>query len=323
MTYRRYDHLERLGHDEVSGIELGRVHIFPKLDGTNGVVFLNLDGNRVCAGSRNRKLSEDVDNHGFRGWLDSDDPKAVTLRDYVRNANFPAVVYGEWLIPHTLKTYRPDAWRRFWIFDVFDKHSGHYLSWDQYGPELIRRGLDVVEPLCTIVNPSEDQLRAQVETNTYLIANGAGLGEGVVIKNYAWRNRFGRQPWAKVVRNEFREEHRRAMGTPEKGGEFQVELAIVEEFVTPALVGKTRAKIVAALANATGVDLAADPNAPMRVEESNRAKLIPQLLGRVFHDLVAEETWAALKKFDMPTIDFKKLSRATTARVKLLASDLF
>ena len=26
--------------------------------------------------------------------------------------------FGEWLVPHSLKTYREDAWRDFYIFDV-------------------------------------------------------------------------------------------------------------------------------------------------------------------------------------------------------------
>ena len=34
-TFRRYDHVERLGHTEVEGIAVGRAHVFPKLDGAN------------------------------------------------------------------------------------------------------------------------------------------------------------------------------------------------------------------------------------------------------------------------------------------------
>lgn len=318
MSYRKYDHVERLGHDEVAGIEQGRVFVFPKLDGTNAVVFR--EDRAVLAGSRNRSLADGPDNHGFREWLFSDDGKAVALRNIMQHRN--VVVYGEWMVPHTLKTYRPEVWRRFWIFDVFDVEEGRYLSWDEYGPEFMDAGQDIVEPLCVFTNPSEEQLRTQAETNTYLIADGAGLGEGVVLKNYEWRNRFGRQPWAKVVRNEFKENARRAFGTTEKTGEFQVELAIAEEFVTPTLVGKTRAKVVADIANATGWDLM-HPNAQQAIETQFRARVIPALLGRVYHDLVVEELWAALKKHRGPTIDFKKLERAATARVKVLAQDLF
>lgn len=190
-----------------------------------------------------------------------------------------------------------------------------------YGPAL-SAGLDVIEPLCTITNPTHEQVLAQVETNTYLIADGAGLGAGIVAKRYDWKNRFGRQPWAKVVRNSFREDNRRAFGVTEKTGAFQVEVAIADEFVTAHLVGKTRAKIVADIANEHSVDLN-EPNAQNRIEQTHRGKLIPQLLGRVYHDLIVEELWPALKKHRGCTINFRELNAHCTRRVKELAGDLF
>ena len=54
--FRPYDHLEQLGRDEVELIELGRVHVFPKLDGTNASVWLDADGTTIRAGSRTREL---------------------------------------------------------------------------------------------------------------------------------------------------------------------------------------------------------------------------------------------------------------------------
>lgn len=320
-SFRRYDHLEKFGRPECEGIELGRTYIFPKLDGTNAVVWLGSDSVIRC-GSRNREISVASDNQGFCAWAMSDDPKAVVLRQLMLSSpNY--VVYGEWLCPHTLRTYRDDAWRRFWVFDVYDVVAHRYLSWDEYGPAFITLGLDVVEPLCTILNPTEEQLSAQMETNTFLVQNGAGVGEGIVIKRYDWRNRYNRQPWAKLVRNEFKESNRRAFGFPEKEGEFQVEVAIAEEFCTATLVGKTRAKVIVDIANDNGIDISNDPNAQFEVEKRFRAKLIPQLLGRVFHDLVVEDLWEAVKKHKNPTIDFAKLNKCVTQQVKKLATDLF
>lgn len=319
--FRRYDHLERFGHHECESIELGRVYVFPKLDGTNASVWLDGAGQLQC-GSRNRVLTPESDNHGFCAWARSEDPKARALADLLRRMNCDPVVYGEWLVPHTIKSYREEAWRRFWIFDVFDRSAGRYLPWTEYGQPMIDLGLDVIEPLCVITNPSHEQLLAQVETNTYLVQDGAGVGEGVVLKRYDWTNRYGRQPWAKVVRNEFKESNRRSFGVTEKTGEFQVELAIAQEFCTPTLVGKTRAKVVAAVASAQGIDLTG-PNAQRLVESVYRGKVIPQLLGRVFHDLVVEELWPAVKKHRNPVVDFKKLERCCTEQTKRLAADLF
>lgn len=334
--FRRYDHLERLDHRSVRDILLGRVFIFPKLDGSCASVWaesvehplLGIVDATVACGSRNRVVTPEDDNQGFAAWAQSD--AAAELRKFVL-ANPQVTVYGEWMVPHTLKTYRPEAWRRFWIFDVHDRDKHQYLPYEEWGPVLQGMGLDVVEPLCIIQDPSAEQVQVQVETNSYLIADGAGLGEGVVAKNYDWRNRHGHQPWAKVVRNAFKEDNRRAFGTTEKGGEFQVEVAIVEQFVTPELVGKTRAKIVTELANENLVDLAASASVGpghvamviRQLEERWRHKLLPQLLGRVYHDLVTEEIWAMLKKHKNPVVNFKLLQARCTMRTKDLAKDLF
>lgn len=318
-TFRKYDHVEHLDRPEVAGIEMGTVHIFPKIDGTNASVWLDLDGMRVQAGSRTRQLTIEADNAGFCAWVNSDDPKAATMRSWLRPG---LVVYGEWLVPHTLKAYRSDAWKRFWIFDVFDHATGRYVPWDSYGPILTDAGLDVVQPLCSIVEPSPAQLQAQVAMNTFLIADGAGVGEGIVIKNYAWMNRYDRQCWAKIVRNEFKEKHGTAFGAAVKHGEFQIEIAIAEEFCTPTLVGKTRAKIITDIASRDGIDLC-QPNAQQDIEHTHRAKIIPQLLGRVAYDLVTEEIGAILRKHRKPVIDFGKLEQRIILRTKELACDLF
>lgn len=317
--YRRYDHLERLGHRNVTGIEMGLVHVFPKLDGTNSSVWAH--GDVVCAGSRNRQLSLEADNGGFYGWVLGNEEKAVALRNLC--ADHPDwIIYGEWMIPHTLKTYRTEVWRRFWVFDVYDRSRHTYVAYEEYAPILAQYLQDVIEPLCTIRDPSTDQLKAQVETNSYLISDGAGLGEGVVLKNYAWRTAGA--PWAKVVRNVFKEEAARAFGHAEKSGEFQVEVAIAQEYVTPELVGKTRAKVALDLANEMGTDTT-NPNWQQHVEMSCRGRIIPQLLGRVFHDLIAEEMWDILKKHmkSSSVIDFKKLQARVTLQTKALAQDLF
>jgi hypothetical protein len=337
MKFRRYDHVERFGKDDVDGLTLGRVYVFPKLDGTNASVwwgenpaFGDPDAlpEIIRCGSRNRELSSEKDNHGFCSWLHGDDPQGAALHDLLI-ANPSWIIYGEWMIPHTLKTYRPDTWRRFWIFDVFESAEmgmgrfNGYLPWEEYGLALRNMGLDVIEPLAIYDNPSEDQLRAQVAANTYLIQDGAGLGEGVVIKNYSWTNKYGRQPWAKIVRTEFKEDNRRLFDRGKaKQGAKCVELEIALSACTPELVGKTRAKIVSDLANVNKVDLAR-PNAQQRLEEKFRGRMIPQLLSRVYHDVVTEHLWDEVKKHRNPTVNFKTLSQHVTLLVKRYAEDLF
>jgi hypothetical protein len=344
MSFRRYDHVERLGHDKVEGITLGDVYVFPKLDGTNASVWFDTprsSGPGICAingawtvgcGSRARTLSEDADNAGFYKWVHEPDT-AEKFYEIYRSGGRDWQIYGEWLVPHTLKTYRQEAWRRFFVFDVWDNNKGCYLHYDQWEPTIRAAGLDVIEPLCIFTNPSDKQLQYEVEQNSYLILDGAGAGEGIVLKNYGWQATSGDQPWAKIVRNEFKEENKRAFGTLEKGGEFQVEAAIAEEFVTQFLVEKVRSKIVCELTNEdikngnqVLIGEALDPDFAImykQVEERHRGVLIPRLLGTVFHDLVEEEIWMALKKHKFPTVDFKKLRQHSILRTKKFAADLF
>lgn len=319
--FRKYDHLERLGHRMVQGIDMGLVYVFPKLDGTNASIWHDPESGNTQTASRRRVLSLDDDNAGFCAWATGGDEIAERLRALCReHPNW--ILYGEWLVPHTLRTYRQEVWRKFWIFDVYDRDQGTYLAYDEYRGALAAAELDYIEPLCTIQDPGTDQLIAQCETNTYLIAENAGVGEGVVLKNYAWRQHG--HPWAKIVRNVFKEKAARAHGHAEKQGEFNVELAIAEEFVTPHLVGKTRAKVVLDIANDVGISTE-DPNFQHQVEAEYRNRVIPQLLGRVFHDLIEEEMWAIVKKYEKksPVINLKSLRGRVTLQVKALAEDLF
>lgn len=314
MSFRHYDHLERLGHDEVDGLTIGECYVFAKLDGTNSSVWMK-DG-ELKAGSRNRILSLDNDNAGFCKYVEENRDKFMAVFDAaIQDGMEELTIYGEFLVPHSLKTYREDAWKKFYVFDVFDRKHNKYLPYNVYENVIRNTGLEIIEPLCKYNNPSNEQLQKEAEQNTYLILDGAGVGEGIVIKNYGWRNRFDRQPWAKIVRNEFKEENRRAFGTTEKGGEFQVEAAVAERHVTKVLVDKTRAKIEN--------DWHSGDLARGEVTSMPRAKLIPQLLGTVFYELVREDMWEIVKTYKNPTIDFKKLQQHCIHWTKKHAADLF
>ena len=100
MEFKKYQHIERFGNGEVQGIELGKTLIFPKLDGTNASVWMDSEGN-VKAGSRNRELSYEKDNAGFYKFvLENENIKAYLEKHPTHR------LYGEFLVPHSLRTYR-------------------------------------------------------------------------------------------------------------------------------------------------------------------------------------------------------------------------
>lgn len=293
--FKKYMHLERFGTAEVEGLETGVAHVFPKIDGTNGSVWLTDDG-EVCAGSRNRDLSKGDDNAGFFEWVKEQE----SFKTYF--AEHPAhTLYGEWLVPHSLKTYRDDAWRKFYVFDVMA--GGAFIPYEEYQDGLERHGIEYLPLLAKVRNGNEVSFQKCLEKNVFLIKDGEGVGEGIVIKNYGFTNRFGRTVWAKIVTNGFKEKHHKAMGAPLVGQQI-VEEKIVEKYVSAHLIQKTHAKI----ANECG---------------GWSSRYIPRLLSTVWHDFITEEAWQMLKDFKNPKVDFGTLNRLCTARVKQVMPEIF
>lgn len=299
----KYQHLEKFGREEVANIELGECYVFPKLDGTNASVWLGDDGEIRCASRRRELTADGKDNAGFRTWA----VQQQELLDYLRE-NPTHRLYGEWLVPHSLKTYREDAWRKFYIFDVaVSDAEGHlkYIPYHAYKPMLEAHNLEYVAPLAIVRNGSYEQLVGLLSKNTYLVEDGKGTGEGVVVKNYDFWNRFGRQTWAKIVTSEFREKHAKTMGSPEIQGKTMPENIVVDNYVTKALCEKVLAKI--------------------KVENEGKfpMKQVPRLLSSVYYDLIQEDMWTILKKLKNPTINFGKLQHLVYAKVKENLPEIF
>lgn len=297
MSFLKYPHLERFGTSEVEGIEVGTAYVFPKLDGTNASVWA-ADDYSVMAGSRTRQLSLEADNAGFYAAMLQDKRVQAYLLEHPYH-----ILYGEWLVPHSLKTYVDTAWRKFYVFDVYNVLTQMFIPFDKYEEGMKAYNLDYLAPIAIIKNGNIETFTKCLDKNTMLIKDGEGVGEGVVIKNYDFVNKYNRVTWAKLVTNEFKEAHHKAMGAPLIGCEI-VEEKIVTKFVTQALVDKVVAKII----NDTG---------------GWSSKNIPQLINTVFYDLVREDAWTMVKEFKNPTINFKTLSHYTTAKVKQLRQDLF
>lgn len=293
----KYMHLERYGNEEVDGIEQGTTYVFPKLDGTNAQVWLNED-DTIGAGSRNRVLSIDNDDAGFMNWVVEQD----NLKEFF--GAYPDLnLYGEWLVPHSLKTYRDDAWRKFYIFDIYNRKTEQFFSYESMKQVLDNFNLEYLAPIAIIKNGNREHYEKCLDKSVFLIKDGMGVGGGIVIKNYEWQNKFGNTVWAKMITNQFKEIHHREMGAPIIGGET-LEEKIVDEYVDAHLIDKVVAKI-------------------KNDEGGWTSKHIPQLLQTVFYDLINEELWNIIKKHKNPKIDFAYLHRLTITKVKEMRKDIF
>ena len=298
MAFLRYPHLCKFGHSDVENIEFGITHVFPKLDGTNASLWQK-EGNVLSAGSRNRQLSVNSDNHGFYN----------TILNYPDNYckfffNYPDyILYGEWLVPHTIKTYRDDAWRRFWIFDVYDRSTGKFLPYDVYKPLLEEHSLDYIPCIKAFKNGSWENFLYEATNNAGFLLPDEENGEGVVIKNYDWTNSHQQVTWAKIVLAEFKDKFHAVMG---HNIEENVSNAarIVEKACTVSLIEKEYAKIVA------------DQN-------GFTSRLIPRLLHTVFYCVVTEELWDCLKEIKYGLVNFKELQQLCILKVKETKPELF
>lgn len=300
MEFKKYQHIERFGTDEVQGIELGTCYVFPKIDGTNSQCYLN-DDNELRCGSRNRELTLDKDNAGFYNSMINEKNIIDYLHKYPNHR-----IFGEWLVPHSLKTYRDDAWRKFYVFDVCENDENDklkYIPYEEYKDLLEEFNINYIQPIKIIKNGTFEDFLKCTEINTFLIKNGQGVGEGVVIKNYNFKNKYGRTTWAKIVTNEFKEKHGREMGSPVKEN-ILIEQQIVDKYITESLVEKEYGKI--------------------KLEKDGwSSKYIPMFLSKIYYELINEEMWHILKEFKNPTINFKTLNQICIMKIKEIKKELF
>jgi hypothetical protein len=296
----KYQHIEKYGFDETEGIDMGKCYVFPKIDGTNSSLWI--EGDEIQAGSRRRHLNIGDDNAGFHAWVKLQDNFKAFFKEFRLLR-----LFGEWLVPHSLKTYRQDAWRNFYVFDVCedtrnDEKPLKYRCYDDYKPWLEKYDIEFIPPIRIVNNGCYETYIKLLEQNNYLIEDGKGNGEGLVIKNYNYENKYGRTTWAKIVTSEFKEKAHKAMGAPEVDGKLMVEDKIIDLYCSEALIKKTFEKIKL---------------------DGWSSKKIPQLLGTVWHDLVNEEMWNILKKERNPTINFKTLQYKVNYKIKTVLPDVF
>lgn len=298
MNFLKYQHVEKIDTIETRGIENGMVYVFPKIDGTNGSIWI--ENGEIKAGSRNRELDIENDNAGFYQWV----LNQKCFYDFFKV--FPnARLYGEWLVPHTLKTYREDSWKKFYVFDVM-RDDETYINYEEYIKILSEFNIDYIPAICKIENPDISKLPELLQKNIFLIKDNSGIGEGIVIKNYDYKNRFGRITWGKIVANEFKDNHSKNQdfGIAELKQKSNIEEKIINKFLTESLIEKEYSKIILETGGWS-------------------TKYIPKLLGIVWYCLIKEESWNIIKEFGFCTIDFKRLNVLAIQRIKKVKPDLF
>lgn len=298
-NYRSYMHIEKIGTTDTDGILNGTCYLTYKIDGTNACVYL--ENGIVHCGSRKRELdagSAETDNAGFAAEItrnvDNTEHYASELKAYLEQ--YPNhVIYGEWLIPVTIKRYEKDAWKKLYLFDVYDTETEKYLPYE-WLTEHFKRTAVIPLIVPPITNPTIEDIQALLDkTGNFLVTEG--IGEGIVIKNYDFVNRYGRICWAKMLTEDFKKQKdkTRAVNTAEKV-ENATEHNIIQ-LLTVEHIQKEHHKLIEA-------------------KGDWNSRYIFELLNRVWEEFIRDNFEIILKKFRLPTINFKVLKQFSDNKVK-------
>lgn len=190
MTYKKYQSIERHGKRGTHLTVEGNPHIiiYEKIDGANSS-FKKID-DKVVAFSRNTQLDEENNLRGFYEWTQE------KINVDLLNENW--TYFGEWSCRHKLD-YGENQ-NKFFLFDIYDNVKEEYLQFNTVQDEAHRLGVN----LAPVFYEGEFQSIEHIKSFVGKSALGK-IGEGVVVKNYGYRDRFGNQVFTKFVSDEFAE----------------------------------------------------------------------------------------------------------------------
>lgn len=282
----RYEKIHRLGKEETEGILEGTCYIQEKIDGANTSIWVE-DGEIKC-GSRNNVLQS-----GFNGFVDyvkSHEGINTLLKKHPEYR-----LYGEWCVRHTIQ-YNETAYKKFYLFDIMIKDSDFYeipqvyITAEKYGIETPKL-FDVID------NPTVEQVMKYVGMSAI-----GEVGEGVVIKNFMFVNKFAQICYAKVVTEKFKEDNAICFGGNNKFSDTYCEMYICNKYMTLQRIEKIIHKI--------------EPTLDRKIDMQD----IQRVMSTAFHDLITEEIWEIQKK--VPSVNFKSLERVCYKKAKQIFVDI-
>lgn len=198
MEQKKYMDVVRLGHKSTSEVlNVGdKIVIQEKLDGANASFTLNNGELEVF--SRNTKLNDSNTLGGFYNFVMEtfNDRKNLLEEDYI--------YFGEWLNPHKVKYEGYE--KQFFLFDIYSKSKGKYLPFSQVKEESLDLGLNLIPLFYEGEYKSFEQLEEYIgKSKLNGMIGEKNLGEGIVVKNIDYLDKFGKQLFVKLVVDEFRE----------------------------------------------------------------------------------------------------------------------
>jgi hypothetical protein len=271
---------------------------------SNASILIDNDG-ILRAAKRSQVLGNNTDFRGLVAYMYSIQDRFLGFF-----AKYPnTIVYGEWLVKHSVNWYRESAWNKFYAFDILDLNTGLFIRPDRRVEMLKEFDIEQVVPLCKLDGPlvsetSLQTLRDMVQRNKFLIDEPDKIGEGIVIKAFngdiPYKNQYLRCTWGKIVTQEFKEKNIKEFGPVNLKLPQEFERIFAELYITPGRIEKCKQKIMTE--KGTGW----------------KSEYIGSLLGMVYRDAFDEELWGFIKAEKVSRLDFKALGTQCVLRAKRL-----
>jgi len=267
---KKYTDVVRLGKSQTANViqEGDYISITEKIDGANSSFCIDETNELgVSCYSRNTPLSEENRLRGFYDWVLNN---IVPIKDRL-NPNYR--YYGEWLIHHRV-IYKPEMYNNFYLFSIWDEEKQEYLPDEIVKLEANKLNIQTVtyfyegkyisfEHLMSFVGKSDKTL----EPND---------GEGVVVKNVNYKDRYGNQVFVKLVSEKFAEVQKQKL--PKNPNVDSELIEKIKSVLTEARVDKLIHKLV---------------DEGLLIEDytiENMGEILKKLGSRVFEDIMKEES---------------------------------
>ena len=277
----KYTKIKAFGDPNNGDITDGEMEITEKLDGANGSVILVDD--KFVMRSRNRELLAGIETQ--KNWN-----RAHEYLSQIHEATpfvDGLIYYGEVMVHHTINYGVGPAFIGFAVYDI---ENDIYLN--DWHTHFESRGIPT--PTRTYVTDiSVDTLIEEYGEKKSEFGTEGAIAEGFVVKNYQNQN------FAKFVREEFKEDNRKAFGGGLQLPKQKTSYKITERFCTSQRINKGIFSL-----NEDG----------MQIEMQMMATL-PQA---VFDDIIAEEFFKISREYR--SVDFgemrKFIARKCVKRLK-------
>lgn len=181
----------------------------------------------------NTLLDENNRLRGFYDWVQT------TIKPMKDELISTYTYFGEWSCPHKIK-YKEENINKFFLFSIWDDIRKEYLSDDIVIFEAKRLGLNTVPYLYYGKYISFEHIMSFVGKSDLTLDKDDG--EGVVVKNVSYKDKYGRQIFVKLVSDKFSEVQKQKK--PSNPNINTKEIEAVKSFITKARVEKLIYKLV-------------------------------------------------------------------------------